>query len=97
MVNLTEDLYRFFNLTIGGFEICLSEYQLKNKPLIIKIFECLEKEQSFTNRDIQHLRAFKLLVNLIEIPEFTDIKSLISLENYLKKSILILTENQVVL
>ena len=86
MRKLTEDLNTFFYSSINGLELFLSKFRIQNKQLITKVFNCLMKEKSFTDQDIEHLRNFKKLTNSIQIPEFVDVKSLISTEAYLNES-----------
>lgn len=88
MSRLAADLNGFFYSSINGFEALLSDNRLKNKKLIKDVYECLLKENYFTDSDINHLRNFKLLVDLVKIPRFYDSKSFIETEVYLQKQII---------
>ncbi len=87
MNKLNKDLNDFFYSSINGFELLLSENRLKNKELIMVVYECLLKEKYFTHCDIEHLRNFSSLVELIEIPMFSSCQSFIETESYLKKQV----------
>lgn len=85
MKSLPRDLENFFHASINGFELLIGENRKRNKAFIAKVFYCLLQERGFSKKEIEHLRSFKQLADLITIPEFHDAKSLIGVQKYLRQ------------
>lgn len=82
---LPQKVSQYFDSVYYGASLLLPEIRQANRPFLLKVNEALQLEEHLTSVDIDHLETLMHLSDLIKIPAWHDIKSLVAAEIYLTK------------